>query len=381
MSTYQYYEFLAVDRLLTEDEQAQVRALSTRARITATSFVNEYHWGDFHGSPEQLMERYYDAHLYFTDWGARRLMLRLDRELLSPAVVEEYLIDESVDAWVTGGRIILDFTTEDYEGDFDLEHDPLPGLIGIRAELAAGDHRPLYLAWLAALTSGEEPPGLEDEDPEPPVPPGLAELSAPQRALCDYLRVDADLLHVAAQGSPPVGETGVGNGRLASWLEQIPAPEKDSLLTRVIRDEGARVQAELMRRFRHLHSANRPDRPRRPVAELLIGAVQRREERHQGMMAAHAAEMERQERAGELARERRLTEMAANQDAAWARVDALIATRKPHDYDHAVALLADLRTLAEREDRTDAFRTRMQALRTQHARKTSLLGRFDRAGL
>lgn len=117
------------------------------------------------------MERYYDAHLYFTDWGARRLMLRLDRELLSPAVVEEYLIDESVDAWVTGGRIILDFTTEDYEGDFDLEHDPLPGLIGIRAELAAGDHRPLYLAWLAALTSGEEPPGLKDEDPEPPVPP------------------------------------------------------------------------------------------------------------------------------------------------------------------------------------------------------------------
>ena len=51
MSEYQYYEFLAVDRPLTAAEQAEVRQLSTRARITATSFTNEYHWGDFKGSP------------------------------------------------------------------------------------------------------------------------------------------------------------------------------------------------------------------------------------------------------------------------------------------------------------------------------------------
>lgn len=72
MSAYQYYGFLALDRPLTEAEQTQVRTLSTRARITATSFVNQYHWGDFHGRPGQLMERFYDAHVYFTDWGARR---------------------------------------------------------------------------------------------------------------------------------------------------------------------------------------------------------------------------------------------------------------------------------------------------------------------
>lgn len=57
VSEYQYYEFLAVDRPLTPAEQAEVRQLSTRARITATSFANEYHWDDFKGSPDQLMER------------------------------------------------------------------------------------------------------------------------------------------------------------------------------------------------------------------------------------------------------------------------------------------------------------------------------------
>jgi hypothetical protein len=51
MSEYQYYEFLAIDRPLDPAEQAQVRSLSTRARITGTSFVNEYHWGDFRGDP------------------------------------------------------------------------------------------------------------------------------------------------------------------------------------------------------------------------------------------------------------------------------------------------------------------------------------------
>ncbi|WP_344591454.1 calcium-binding protein [Actinomadura vinacea] len=58
-------------------------ALSTRARITATSFTNEYHWGDFRGDPRRMMQRYYDAHLYVANWGTHRVMLRLPRALLA----------------------------------------------------------------------------------------------------------------------------------------------------------------------------------------------------------------------------------------------------------------------------------------------------------
>ncbi|KAB1917237.1 hypothetical protein F8271_32020, partial [Micromonospora sp. ALFpr18c] len=42
--------------------RAELRSLSTRADITATSFVNTYEWGDFKGDPRTLMERYFDAH-------------------------------------------------------------------------------------------------------------------------------------------------------------------------------------------------------------------------------------------------------------------------------------------------------------------------------
>ena len=45
MSEYQYYEFQAIDRPLGEADLEALRNLSTRARITATSFVNTYEWG------------------------------------------------------------------------------------------------------------------------------------------------------------------------------------------------------------------------------------------------------------------------------------------------------------------------------------------------
>ncbi len=40
MSEYQYYEFQAIDRPLTVKEMTELRSYSTRARITATSFIN-----------------------------------------------------------------------------------------------------------------------------------------------------------------------------------------------------------------------------------------------------------------------------------------------------------------------------------------------------
>jgi hypothetical protein len=42
VSEYQYYEFLALDKPLTDKQRAKLRELSIRAEITATRFVNEY---------------------------------------------------------------------------------------------------------------------------------------------------------------------------------------------------------------------------------------------------------------------------------------------------------------------------------------------------
>ncbi|WP_328855748.1 hypothetical protein OHB01_18745 [Microbispora hainanensis] len=387
MSEYQYYEFLAVDRPLDARQQAEVRALSTRARITATGFTNEYHWGAFRGDPRRMMERYYDAHLYVANWGTHRMMLRLPRAVLGLDAVERYCVDGGVEAWVFGKHLILDFTSEDEGGDWiDGAEDSLPAIIGVRAELAAGDLRPLYLAWLSAFGAWERDEdafdyGFEDEL-EPPVPAGLGSLSAPQRALADFLRLDADLLAVAAEASPSLATDRDDPRELATWIENLPVKEKDRLLVRVVRDETAQVRMELLRRFRGAPKAGAESGDGgRTVAELLDGAAERRAERERQAKARRAEEEARRERERAAAREERLAALARDEDTAWERVDKLIFTRKPGEYDAAVDLLVDLRTLAERVARLEEFTRRLTSLRREHSRKPSLMERLDRAGL
>lgn len=186
MSEYQYYEFLAVDRPLSAAQLAEVRALSTRARVTSTRFTNSYQWGDFRGSPDRMMERYYDAHLYVANWGTHRVMIRLPKHLLDLRTARQYCFEESVRAWSSGRHVLLDLSSENEEGDWDEDaEDSLAALIGVRTELATGDLRSLYLAWLSALSGWELREDDEEEfqsEVEPPVPAGLATLSAPQRA-------------------------------------------------------------------------------------------------------------------------------------------------------------------------------------------------------
>jgi hypothetical protein len=60
VSVHQYYEFGAVDRLPSPAEQSELRAISSRAQITASGFVNFYDWGDFTGDPDRSMARSFD---------------------------------------------------------------------------------------------------------------------------------------------------------------------------------------------------------------------------------------------------------------------------------------------------------------------------------
>jgi hypothetical protein len=396
VSEYQYYEFLALDRPLTEAEQAEVRQLSTRARITATRFTNEYQWGDFKGSPHELMRRYYDAHLYFANWGTHRVMFRLPRTLLEPDVAEQYCVDPQVSMSATSDHVILDMTSEDESGywEEDLEGS-LSALVGARSELAAGDLRPLYLAWLSGCDKwapdedafdGED---YEDEDEdededilEPPVPPGLGSLTASQRALADFLRVDADLLDVAAAASPALPTFRDDPQALAAHIAGIPAAEKDRLLGLVAADQAVRARIELLRGFRPQPGSQPLSQPRRPLADLLNATADRIEQRVQHAAAQRAAEQARREQQRAEARRKHLDELAREPEAAWAEAERLINSRTPAQYDAAVALLKDLHDLARRPgEQSEEFNRRYAALREAHCRKHSFITRLERAGL
>ncbi len=248
MSEYQYYEFVAIDQPLTQDEQAELRAISTRALITPTSFVNHYEWGDLKADPRRLVEGYFDAFLYLANWGTRRLMFRWPAGVFgSPAtaVLERHLVGDCSTAWTTGGYVVIDLFAEDDAGEYDDDwldgSGLLASIVPVRAEVMAGDLRLFYLAWLLAVLNGE----VDEDELEPPVPPGLGRLSAALRMVVDFLRIGPDLVAVAAERSAAAGADDT-SAELVRWVAQLPVESKDALLLRVARGDGPKMRAELL---------------------------------------------------------------------------------------------------------------------------------------
>src|ERR1700726_2793578 len=176
MSEYQYYEFLALDRPLTGMQRAELRSISSRAEITATRFVNEYEWGDLKGSPREMVERYFDAFLYLANWGTRRLMLRLPRGMLDAETARQYCYTDTASIIETDTHLILSLYLHRVLDQYHIEE---PGrdrraMVQDRSELAGGDLRLLYLAWLLDQKSGD----MDGEDAEPRFPAALGKLSA-----------------------------------------------------------------------------------------------------------------------------------------------------------------------------------------------------------
>src|SRR5688572_24812151 len=94
MSEYQYYEFQAIDRRLTPQEQAEVSKYSSRAQVSPTTASFVYHYGNFRGDPEDVLASYFDAMLYITNWGTRQLMFRFPVALVNPQAFEPYLFED-----------------------------------------------------------------------------------------------------------------------------------------------------------------------------------------------------------------------------------------------------------------------------------------------
>ncbi|MBM5811316.1 MAG: hypothetical protein FJ191_05040 [Gammaproteobacteria bacterium] len=312
MSEYQYYEFQAIDRPLTAKEMSALRSYSTRARITPTSFVNDYSYGSFKGNESGWMEKYFDAFLYLANWGTRVLKLRLPSRLLDAATARSYCGGGSAFVREKAGQVILTWLSEEEEGDDLAEGEgQLSSMISVRAELARGDLRALYLGWLLRAQTGE----LDDGETEPPVPPGLGQLSGSLESLAGLLRIDGDLLQVAAEASPPIGETGLNRDEVCAWVGTVPVREKDEIITNLLVDADHAQLAELLQQFLKERTGNGGAATTdRTVGQLLRAAEVRATERRRIEAGRCAREKARREREVAIAREKHVDSLAARKD-------------------------------------------------------------------
>jgi hypothetical protein len=273
MSEYQYYEFAAIDRPLTPTEMAELRAVSTRAVITPSGFVNHYEWGDLKADPADWMRRYFDAFVYTANWCSCRLALRVPLDTFRKAELKRFATKYALTIEASDEHWIFDWALDESE-DYDrFAEDDGSGwmrrLVPLRDELLRGDLRPLYLGWLAGASSGE----LREDALEPEVPPGLSELSPPQQALVEFLEIDPDMLAAAMAGSAPVSPADIAvTDRINAWLEEWSRDELVAVLKLIAQGRGQEAERRVRSRHAAWLKAQRPAHTsitsRRSVTEL-----------------------------------------------------------------------------------------------------------------
>ena len=370
MSEYQYYEFQAIDRPLTQEERAAICELSSRVKPTATTASFNYSYGNFRGDPKQVLARYFDIMYYITNWGTQQLMFRFPTSLINPEAIELYCIDNYISLSFAGDWAILDWEFSQEEGfnDWIEGEGILSELIGLRQEILQQDYRGLYLAWLKAIDLSEGYIDIDKTQLEPPLPPGLGQLSAAQKAFTEIFELDEHLLNVACASSGKL--TTISEQTWQQAISQLSASERQDFLLRLAKGEhnlSAKFKQKLSQLIPNSPASNQP---RRTIQELLEAAAEE----------GKKAEKRRQQEA-EAKRIEELQTLAKREAQVWQQVESLIQKAQSKPYDEAVKLLVKLRDLAEYQNRLPVFQERLNRIYEQYSNRSGLKRRLQEVGL
>lgn len=371
MSEYQYYEFQTIDRPLSDEEESYINSLSSRVKLTPTRAVFTYSYSDLRANPKELVANYFDAHLYLANWGTKQLMFRFPKALVDVEQMQKYCLDDAVSLHLFDDVVVLDMIWQEEGGGFWINEDEglLSSLLRLREQVLQQDYRVLYLGWLMGIPTALAYEEFSEASYEPPVPPGLGNLSRALHEFTKFFYIDSALIEVAAQRSGILQS--VSEEVLRQAITQLPREECERFLLRLALDE-ARLSVAFNKHLQGLIDLPQPEpsEQRRTVGELLAAAD---EERHR----------ERREQAREAERLRmiKLEALATRENETWQEVEQLIQQSQAKPYDQAVALLVDLKALAEYQNKKDMFRLSLNQLITKYRRRSALMRRFEKVGL
>lgn len=382
MSEYQYYEFVAIDTPLTPKQMTELRARSSRASITPTSFVNDYQWGNLKGDPVDWMRRYFDAHVYVANWCTCLLYLRVPKGAFDAETLRAFKTKTVFSVEQTKTHWLLEWGLNESDNyDRFAEEDGrgwMGRLVPLRDELLRGDMRPLYLGWLAGVSAGE----VDEKATEPPPPPGFSRLTAAQQSLAEFLEVDEDLLAAAGlsdpQGSKPDTES---DAERDVWLAALPAAEKTAVLKLLLTGNTQQAERKLKLRFltwqREQQPVAKKETRRRTVAELHKLAASAAEVRKR----REAVQRKRAEAERQAKRETYLRTLAADFDPCWQVADELAERGIASAYDELMRALVDLsEAYALCAPRAD-FDQKLVQFMARHGKRGALVRRLADAGL
>ena len=246
MSEYQYYYFEAIDKPLTDQQQKELRKISTRAQINSRRFENEYHWGNLNGNVESMLKKYFDVHLYYANWGTRMIMFKVPAQTVDFTLLKEYDNEETVRVKTSGNHVIIDITADcDGPDEWWEESEKINKYVSFRDDLMAGDYRCLYIAWIAGYNDDSR------KKKAPPIPQGMKKLTGTLKAFVEFMYLDEDQLKTALESARAEEPSEPTLKEIKNWITCLPDKERQKILVDLLQEKTSAqiVQRELRNRF------------------------------------------------------------------------------------------------------------------------------------
>jgi hypothetical protein len=118
--------------VLTDGQMGDLRAISTRAVISRTSFSNHYEYGDLKANPRDLLVKYFDASLYFAHWLYLEVAFRYPKGAVDVKALRRYAAGRTVDIRSAGSDVVVAMSVETDGEPFDAADDGSSWLSSLR---------------------------------------------------------------------------------------------------------------------------------------------------------------------------------------------------------------------------------------------------------
>ena len=229
-------------------------------------------------------------------------------------------------------------------------------------------YRGLYLAWLKSITLAKEEEDIDLSELEPPVPPGLKQLSPVQIAFVETFDIDEYLLAVAATASHSLSPS--SDESLQNAIASLSRSDCDRWLLKLAKGQ-TNLSAKLNQKLSESIEKKTPIQSGKRTIQELFDLAEEEKERLEKV----------EKEAAQAQRVKALQALAPREAQVWEEVDNLLIKAQSNAYDQAVKLLVQLQNLARYKEDYRSFHERLQDIRTRYSRRTGLIERLNKAGL
>jgi len=227
MSEYQYYKFERLDGYLDAKSCKALRAISSRADISTTSFQVYYHYSSLKAETYEVMLKHFDIGFYYANWGSIEAYIKLPAGTIPDELLgfsRDGLYVHQSDEWQ-----LLIFSIEEYYEYFDDENadDFFQYLAGLRNELMQGDWRIVYFMWLKECNFNGELNAI------PLIQFDFEHLSDGELAFAALYEVPLALVKALSKAlnDRPSHQAKQTQFKLDEWLNNLSEAEKNTLLS------------------------------------------------------------------------------------------------------------------------------------------------------